>query len=136
MKKGQIEIIGLLIIVILLIVLIVVFIKFNSEDDDNYLDDLRQSTKTSSFLSSFLKIYTFKGNVDELIVKCGVGDCDDLDGEISIILDLIYKDQKYGFEFSKSGTVFHNIGACSKTIPSSNSIRKNNEIYKTVFWLC
>jgi hypothetical protein len=135
MKKGQIEIIGLVVIVIMLVVLLIVYFQFNlSNNNDNYLDEVRQNSQTSSFLAAFMK--TTSPNVSDLLVRCGGGSCNELDRVVKEMMNEVYPSRKYSFEFKKDDSVIYSIKNCAETLPQRNKIKENNAIYEVGFWFC
>jgi len=135
MKKGQIEIIGLVVIVIMLVVLLIVYFQFNlGNNNDNYLDEVRQSSQTSSFLGAFMK--TTNPKVSDLLVRCGGGSCNELDRVAKEMMSEIYPSRKYSFNFTKDGREIHLVKNCGQTIPQSNKIKENNVVYEVFFWFC
>ena len=135
MKKGQIEIIGLVVIVIMLVVLLIIYFQFNlSNNNDNYLDEVRVNSQTSSFLAAFMK--TTNPKISDFLIQCGGGSCTELDRIVREIMNEIYPSKKYSFEFKKDDRLIHSIKNCEKTIPQSNKIKENNVVYEVIFWFC
>lgn len=70
MRKGQTEIMGLLIIVILLLVIGVIYLRFRLADGGENYGDVRTSTEASNLLKAAMNLNVGSLDLQELIVAC------------------------------------------------------------------
>ena len=80
MKKGQMEIIGLMIIVLLLIFALLIYFRFSSTDETSIISEAEQNLEVNNLLTA-IKLYTVEDGqtVKDLIKNCVSGSSTDCD---------------------------------------------------------
>ena len=71
MKRGQSEIIGLVIVVLILIFALIFFVKVRSSDDDNESKLIRFNLRANSALNALMKVHVDnKNQMKDLVQEC------------------------------------------------------------------
>ncbi len=95
MKKGQMEIIGLMVIVLLLLFGLLFYFKFANTEDTDIIGEAEQNLEVSNMLSA-IKMYTVEEGVDvkDLVKNCVSGSQSDCDTVNVLIPEII---EAYGW---------------------------------------
>jgi hypothetical protein len=94
-KRGQMEIIGLMVIVLLLLFGLLFYFKFANTEDTDIIGEAEQNLEVSNMLSA-IKLYTIEDGVDmkDLLKDCVSGDSSDCDTANQLIPEII---EAYGW---------------------------------------
>lgn len=122
MKKGQIEIIGLLVVVVLIVVGALLYVKFAllTTDDNSYQRMHSLSIDSNNLISGLLNIKVCDGNykISEAVLACSVNEpvcdqnaCEFLKEEIISIFSVL-EVENYSFYVLEGEEVFLSIGDC------------------------
>ena len=103
MKKGQMEIIGLLMVVILLMSVVLIALWFILKPKQDILTPQRQAIEVNSILLTLIKTtYEINTEIDikDKIIECSQNDlvCPEVEGKITAILNEILKNKEYFLE--------------------------------------
>ena len=85
MKKGQLEVIGLMIIVLLFIFALLFYFTFTSDDDTSIITDAEQDLEVNNMLSA-VKMYTVE---EDVTVKDLFKDCVSTNSDCNTAVDLV-----------------------------------------------
>tara|TARA_Y100000310_G_scaffold1020_6_gene1474 strand:+ start:821 stop:1249 length:429 start_codon:yes stop_codon:yes gene_type:complete len=139
LKKGQGEIVGLLVIVLLLLFVGIIFLRFYIAQPSTSLSHSRQSIEASNALNALMKVsingepltaHTDACNSDKNL-------CDGLQNEIEAILGYILKQgQKYSFTLSTGAKTLIEISQCTTGIVSTYSFIEANIFYDVTLKIC
>ena len=114
-KKGQTEMIGLVIIMLLLLAIGIVFIKFSVSGKDDNLYELRTNIETANLLKAMLKVDADGMNIGDMIIECE-NDNAKCNKPRQIINDIMNKALKpgssYKFIASAENRDFLDLGSC------------------------
>ncbi len=139
MKKGQSEIVGLLVIVVILIFMGLIYLSFSNLADTGALASQRSNLETENALKSLMKMdLGDELSIKELIVICGTnGDCNGLETELEDIFEVIIKPGKqFSFWIEMEETQIFAIGHCDLGLVSSNLFVKNGIYYEAKLKVC
>lgn len=139
MKRGQMEMVGLLVIVLLLLVLGVIFLKFLLTPTSSTLADSRSSLESTRLLQA-LVLTTIQGkSFQEHALACS-GDsaaCTTLRQEIeSIFTLLLKKGQKYSFYLLYNDQNILRLEQCTLGVVSSYPFTAAGGFYEVQLRLC
>lgn len=115
MKKGQTEMIGLLVIVVLILVIGVVFLRFSVGKPSDLKADLRTNIQTTNLLRAVMKANIDDRSVADAILECSANSaqCDEVKAGIKEILDIsIGKGREYSFTATIEDREIMSIGTC------------------------
>ena len=146
MKKGQTEIIGLVVIVMLIVIGALFYVKFvvlGGKNDQMNKENTISSTQAYNLMNAIMNVNVC-GNVSvrEGFVKCKNNEnlcdrnaCDYLDSEIdNIVKSVIYKN--YSLNVNSSGWNY-GLGSCKYGVSSYPYIYNvKGDTYKAVFKIC
>lgn len=131
MKKGQVEIIGLMVIVILIIVIAFIFIRISTTPEKK--DVIRENVEVTNLLNAMMKmtpcesIYPRDSMVD-IVLECETGvsycgmDCKSyIKQEIENVMDNLGK-ERYEFNIKKNGVDWLNVGSCGGDVFSDKYV--------------
>ena len=95
MKKGQMEIIGLMIIVLLLIFALLIYFRFSSTDETSIISEAEQNLEVNNLLTA-IKLYTVEDGqtVKDLIKNCVSGSSTDCDYVVVVVPEIV---EAYGW---------------------------------------
>ena len=112
MNKGQLEIVGVLIIVILLLFLGIIFIVFKANKQESLYSDIRTNTKAANIVNALIKVdYNGKKMSYGLLDCSKTGDCNGVKSRIENIMMLL-KENNYNFRLKNQDSEVLNIGKC------------------------
>lgn len=103
MKRGQMEILGFLVIVLLLLFALIFYFKFASQEPSTIITESEQNLEVSNMLNA-IKFYTVADGVSmkDVIKDCIVGDaeaCVTVETEVPLIIEAYgFNSQAYVFE--------------------------------------
>ncbi|MEK6922742.1 MAG: hypothetical protein AABX08_03010 [Nanoarchaeota archaeon] len=135
MKRGQIEIIGLLMVVILISVIMLVALWFIIKPESDSLTVQRKGIEGKSILLTLMQTnYDRDRSFKDMIVECSKYDLVDAEhcnnsgvkDEIEVILNLIFNNKEYAFEIKKEVSVGNFISVIQIGSPITNPCRVNN----------
>ncbi|MDP1694233.1 MAG: hypothetical protein Q8L34_01715 [Candidatus Woesearchaeota archaeon] len=139
MKRGQMEMVGLLVIVILLLVLGVLFLKFSVTPKSTTLADSRSSLESTRLLQA-LVLTTIQGkSFQEYAVACSEDSaaCTVLRQEIeNIFTILLKKGQKYSFYLLYNDQNILRLEQCTLGVVSSYPFTAIGGFYEVQLRLC
>ena len=136
MRRGQAEIIGLVVIVLLLVFALIFFVKFKSSDDENEGKLIRSNLRANSALNALMKVHiendAKKRQMKDLIEECVsmfVG-CDDAVNNLTYYLNDndngIFNNEKYRLIVSEGDKDLISLGkTCRNSISASPFILRN-----------
>ena len=127
MKKGQTEIIGLLVIVILIIVVFLLYLRFSLIEREGLVTE---NIELSSMLNAILRYDTPEGSIKQIMIGCANGGfiggedtCVYLDRKIDLIMEKIVEVEDWNIKIFIGGTLQKQLGRdCS----GSNLIANQN----------
>ena len=123
MKKGQMEIVGLMLIVIFLTILAVVFLRFALKEDTSYAPEARQSVLALSTVESLIRTSFENQTFENLVYDCYTGlSCNILQQRISNIMPKLMSNKPYFYTFSSNDEVFLEFGDLCKIGIQANKI--------------
>ena len=98
-KKGQAEIIGLVVVVLLLIFALVFFVKIKSQGEDKEVRLIRSNLRANSALNALMKVNIGKDQMKDLIAECFFSDseCSDVENALNDKLGMVFEDEPYYF---------------------------------------
>lgn len=139
MKRGQMEMVGLLVIVLLLLVLGVIFLKFMVVPKSTTLADSRSSLESTRLLQS-LVLTTIQGkSFQEHAAACAddSATCPVLRQEIETIFNLILREgQKYSLYLLYQDQTVLQIEQCTVGVISSYPFTAFGGFYEVQLRLC
>lgn len=110
MKRGQSEIIGLVVVVLILVFALIFFVKIKNSDDDNESRLIRSNLRANSALNALMKVSLDKKQMKDFVQECinsGYGDsgeCDIASGMLNqTIKETIKFDEIEYFSVVKTG---------------------------------
>lgn len=158
MKRGQSEIIGLVVVVLILVFALIFFVKVRNSEDDNESKLIRSNLRANSALNALMKVHV-TGNenkrvqMKDLIEECVLAynpppppedanyvlpnECNTLKEEdLKINLDIIFDDSKeYHLVVSEGDDDIFSLGdGCRNSISASPFILRGNG--KVEFKIC
>ena len=139
MKKGQMEVVGLLVIVILLLVIGVFVLKFSLQPASSTTADARSSLESTRLLQA-LVLTTIQGkSVAEYAAACSrdTGACQNLRLELESIFSVILrKGQQYSFSLLYQDQKILVMEHCSVGVLSSYLFISDGGFYEVQLRLC
>lgn len=139
MKKGQTEVVGLLIIVILLLVLGLILLRFSVKPFSSTLADARSSLESTRLLQA-LVLTTIQGKpFQEQAVLCSQDSstCQNLRLELeSVFSVLLKKGQKYSFYLTYQDQNIVRIEQCPVGVLSSYPFSADGGFYEARLRFC
>ncbi len=157
MKRGQSEIIGLVVVVLILVFALIFFVKIKNSDSEDESKLIRFNLRANSALNALMKVHTTYGNermqMKELIEKCVLAynpppppedvnyvlpdECNTLkENDLKINLDIIFDNSKeYHLIVSEGDDDIFSLGdGCRNSISASPFILRNGG--KVEFKIC
>jgi hypothetical protein len=138
-RKGQSEVIGLLVIVIILIFLGLIYVGFLNIADSG-TDSDRSSIEVENALKSLMSVEfeEYGGRtMEELIVDCGIGDCGALEGAVSDAYGVILRPgTNYEFYAKRDSSEIYATGSCDIGLVSSYIFVRNAVTYEANLKTC
>ena len=133
MKRGQAEIIGLVVVVLLLVFALIFFIKVKTSGDENESQLIRSNLRANSALNALMKVHIEnddeKRQMKDLIEECILNsdECNNAKIKLEDHLDSVFSDEKeYHLVVSEGGTDLFSIGkGCKSSISASPFIVRN-----------
>ena len=125
-KKGQAELIGLVMFVVILVIILVIALNFSSTQPGN--NDLRTSLTANNLLNAIIKANNNNLDIKELISGCYFGlkngkseevSCGKLKNEFDKIIYLSLGNKNYQADFMDENNKFYIIGNCIKGIETT-----------------
>ena len=141
-KRGQTEIIGLMVIVILLIFLGVTYLSFVSFKEKSILPTLRTNIEADNALKAVMKVGIEEvgwKTVEEMVVGCNgdVGECEVLeDGLNEVFGEILTPREEFSFAFYADDVKIVEFGSCGLGVVASYSFIKDYVFYETKLKLC
>ena len=145
MKRGQSEIIGLVIVVLILVFALIFFVKIKGSDDDNESKLIRFNLRANSALNALMKVNVdTKNQMKDIIQECV--DKDDLGSDECVYAksrSKYYLEDEIGFDENEyslivgmsGGNDLFSLGAdCRSSISASPFILRNGG--KVEFKIC
>ncbi len=108
-KRGQAEIIGLVIVVLLLVFALIFFVKIKSDSSDTETSLIRNTVRVNSALNSVMKVYIKDKQMSDLIAECYAqsnGACGEVSDYLSQNLMHVF-DSEYYFALQDFGGSVH-----------------------------
>lgn len=139
MKRGQMEMVGLLVIVILLLVLGVIFLKFMLVPKSTTLADSRSSLESTRLLQALVLTTIQDKSFQEHAVDCSRDStaCTVLRQEIGTIFTLLLKKgQKYSFYLLYQDQNILRLEQCTVGVVSSYPFTAAGGFYEVQLRLC
>ena len=111
--KGQLEMVGVLIIVVLLLFLGIIFVVFVANKPESVYSDIRLNIKASNIVNALLKV-DYNGNkLSYAIVECSKTlDCNGVKNKIVEVMQLL-KETNYIFKVKDQDNEPLKIGNCT-----------------------
>ena len=127
MKRGQAEIIGLVVVVLLLVFALIFFIKVKTSGDENESQLIRSNLRANSALNALMKVHIEnddeKRQMKDLIEECILNsdECNNAKIKLEDHLDSVFSDEKeYHLVVSEGGTDLFSIGKGRKSSISAS----------------
>jgi hypothetical protein len=138
--KGQSEVVGLLVIVIILVFMGLIYLGFSNIADSGSLASERSSIEVENALNAVLRtnLPDFEDRtMEDLIVECGGGNCDELDTVVGDVFSSILK-HGANFEFSsyREEVEIYATGSCEFGLASNYMFIKGGVVYEAKLKLC
>ena len=140
MKRGQAEIIGLVIVVLLLVFALIFFIKVKTSGDENESQLIRSNLRANSALNALMKVHIEnddeKRQMKDLIEECILNSyqrdnqlskkCVEVRDELTKYLNSIFDDEEYHLVVSDGDNDLFSLGkSCKSSISASPFIVRN-----------
>jgi|SRR3989344_7516994 len=109
MKRGQAEIIGLVVVVLLLVFALIFFVKTKSVDEDTETKLIRTTIRANSALNAIMKVHIQNKQMKDLISDCyeqSINVCENIRDYLNVNLDKIF-DSGYYFALQDFGGNVH-----------------------------
>jgi len=145
-KKGQTELIGLMVIVLLLIFLGMVYIGFVSFKESSVLPTIRANIEAENALKSVMKVKIqddvfYGGNmtIEELMVACSddTSMCVVLEDALEEVYNVVLKPtEDFSFSFYTGDEKVYEFGVCGLGVVASYSFIKDYVFYEAKLKLC
>ena len=136
MKKGQTEIVGLVVIVILIVFIAIFSLSFMlkpKQQDDDILKLKANNLRASLLKTNLCGGVTIKDEIENCIggyPECG--DCSGLNSKIDIIIKNSLESEKYSFVVLNDEEDFIRIGNCIENITAVSQVIGNGEVRLTL----
>lgn len=136
MKKGQTEIVGLVIIVILIVFIAIfslTFILKSEQQDDDILKLKANALRSSLLKTNVCGSVTVKDEIENCIddyYECI--DCGNLQSEIVKIISGSLENEEYNFNVFSDGESFMRIGSCVDNVTAVNQNIRNGVVEVTL----
>ncbi|MBS3150953.1 hypothetical protein J4443_01065 [Candidatus Woesearchaeota archaeon] len=137
MKRGQGEIIGLVVVVLLLVFALIFFVKIKSSDDENESRLIRSNLRANSALNALMKVHVEdddeKRQMKDLIEECILtNNCDDVSSNLMYYLEDptqgIFTNEKYRLIVSGDHDLVSLGNDCKSSISASPFILRNGKV--------
>ncbi len=141
MKRGQSEVIGLLVIVIILIFMGVIYLGFVNLAGSGSLSSQRAGIETENALNALVRVNleAHEGKtVQDLVVECAGGKgCDSLESALNEVYGVILRPGT-GFSFwaEREGEEIYSVGVCQIGVISSYVFVRAGTYYELKLKLC
>ena len=138
-RKGQTEVVGLLIIVILLIFIGYIYLQFSIAGKDDGYEDVRQSIYASGFLRALLDYNGGGEGFQELVSYCyyDASECDSLRIMVVEVFSGVLKgDEDYKLVLTGDERNILEIGGCERGVVSRIPYTLEGVFYEGVLMLC
>ena len=139
MRKGQAEMVGLMVIVILLLFIGLIFLKFYLLQPSFSPVASRQSIEAGNLLNALTHV-SFQGNTFSVAVQLCANDqntCQLLEQDLtSFFQTVLLPQQHYQFTLSTEGTPLLALGLCTEGIARSSGFLESNTFYDLSLKLC
>ncbi len=139
MKRGQVEIMGLLIIVVLLLFAGMIFLRFYLMKPASSLPDLRKNIQVTDMLTAVMHSTYQERRMSEALIICQEeGTCAAVQQELTqIFRTIVQQGQKYGFLVKKNEEpLFMVADGCDIGIVSSYPMTKGEDTYEARLIFC
>ena len=132
MRKGQIEIMGLVIIVILIVIIAIFALSFMikpKQESEDFLKLKANALRASLLKTNLCGSVSVKDEIENCIEDYNeCGDCGNLQGEIVKIIQGSLESEKYSLVVLTNGEDFIRIGDCDEGITSVSQTLRNGEV--------
>ena len=139
-KKGQMEVMGLLVIVILLLFLGMIYLRFSVKGSNASLADVRGSIEASHLLSALLWVDLEEGSVKERILACSHDNtgCQTLTNDLVELFSVsLKKEEKYTFSvLDEDKNVLFEIGTCGRGVVTTYHFLEEGAFFEARLTLC
>ncbi|MDD5650887.1 MAG: hypothetical protein PHF86_10810 [Candidatus Nanoarchaeia archaeon] len=137
MRKGQTEMMGLIILIILILISAIFAIRFILFNQEDIGPELKLQIQAYNLQSSLLKL-TFDGkSFSDLVVLSCDNDNTFFKEQLPRLIESVLPSQNYEFEIQKATkTCYSSPKKCTKRVSSIGKISKNNEFYSLIIQLC
>ena len=148
MKRGQVEMIGLVVVVMLIVIAALFYVKYGILDKKPKSDIVLEQSFTSNLLNSLLNVGVCdeKIKMDEAIISCfneqnwcASKNCDDLKNEIKDIINLVglKKFKNYSVWVEDKGEEKYFVTGCNSGIKAYTTVKgQNKRTYDVNLQLC
>ena len=136
MKRGQSEIIGLVVVVLILVFALIFFVKFKNSDSDDESKLIRFNLRANSALNALMKVHTeiddermqMKDFIEECISREPI-DCSKVEEDLEHQLNFaLANSEDYQLIVSKEGDDVFSLGkGCKSSISASPFILRHGE---------
>ncbi|MBI2508231.1 hypothetical protein HYV89_04735 [Candidatus Woesearchaeota archaeon] len=132
MKRGQAEIIGLVIVVLLLVFALIFFVKIKGFEDDNESRLIRSNLRANSALNALMKVHieNDKKQMKDLVDDCITAskDCDSVERKLREALLYAFEDNiNYNLTVYRGDVADISLGrTCKSSINASPFIIRSN----------
>ncbi len=131
LKKGQVEIVGLVIIVLLIVSISILFLYFKAGQQDTAVDDREMELRANQLRSSLLQTTLCEDvNVKEELIACSSGfslcsSCEESHDVVKNIIELSL-DERIGYEFNLDPDLSFTRGNCYEKIAAAEQPLSQN----------
>ncbi len=137
MKRGQTEVIGLVVIVFLLVMIGVIYLKFALSKGEKMLPEVRNSLEANNMLNALIKANIEDKRFIELVDECYRSeDCEGLEVKIMDILKDGLQGKRYEFIVEAENSNFIDMGDCDFGISASFPFTKGGIYYEASLKIC
>lgn len=139
-KRGQTEVVGLLVIVILLVFIGLIYLRFALQKHDSSQGIVREGIKGSSLLSAVLNLDIGDGSLKKRISDCSSlqDTCEDLKRDFhDIFSSVLQPGEQYSLNLlSEDETTFFSDGTCDRGIVTTYRFVEEGELFEARLTLC
>ena len=139
MRRGQTEVVGLIVIVLLLLIVGVIFIRFSLLEKPDVYSDLRTNIQASNLLNAIMKADSEMGRLSNVMAGCREKKEDGryFEGEVKqIIRGSLDIRTDFNFLGYGDGKEIINIGGCKTGVYSSYPYTRDNVFYEAKLKIC
>mgnify|MGYP001565614992 CR=1 FL=1 len=110
--RGQLEIMGVVVIVVLLLFLGIIFIAFKANKQESAYSDIRTNTKAVNIVNGLIKLDYDGKRLSYGLLECSrTGDCNGVKSRIELIMQVL-KENNYNFRLRNQNSDVLDFGNC------------------------